>query len=47
VAEAIFEDMHRQRVDAVANDSEATMRAMGAGIHTIGAASGESADIGH
>jgi hypothetical protein len=33
MVEAIFEDMHRQRFDAVANASEATMRAIHAGMH--------------
>lgn len=42
---AIFEDMHSQRLDALAGYSEATMRAMRAGIHAIGAAYAETAEI--
>jgi hypothetical protein len=45
MVESIFEDMHSQRLDALANYSEATMRAMRAGIHAIGAAYAETADI--
>jgi len=42
---SIFEDMHSQRLDSLANYAEATMRAMRAGIHSIGAAYAEAADI--
>lgn len=42
---SVFEDMHGQRLDALANYAEATMRAMRAGIHAIGAAYAETADI--
>lgn len=45
MVESIFEDMHGQRLDALANYAEATMRAMRAGIHAIGAAYAETADI--
>jgi hypothetical protein len=45
MVESIFEDVHSQRLDALANYSEATMRAMRAGIHAIGAAYAETADI--
>jgi hypothetical protein len=40
-----FEDLHRQWLDAVADDFEATTRAMCPGIHAAGAASAETADI--
>ena len=39
---SIFEDMHSQRLDALAKYSEATMRAMRAGIHAIGAPCAET-----
>jgi hypothetical protein len=47
MAEAIFEDMHSQRLDAFANDSEATMRAMRPGMHADGAVSADTAHIKH
>ena len=45
MAESIFEDEHSQRLEALGNDSAATMRAMRAGVHAIGAAYAETADI--
>jgi hypothetical protein len=39
--------MRSRRLDAVANDFEATMRAMRAGMHATGAACAETADIKH
>jgi hypothetical protein len=45
MAESIFEDEHSQRLEALGNDSAATMRAMRAGVHAIGAACAETADI--
>jgi hypothetical protein len=41
----MFEDVHSQRLDALANYAEATMRAMRAGVHAIGAAYAELAEI--
>ena len=43
--EGMFEDVHSQRLDALANYAEATMRAMRAGVHAIGAAYAELAEI--
>jgi hypothetical protein len=43
--DAILEDMHRQRLDAVANDPEATTRAIHAGMHAIGPVYAETGDI--
>jgi hypothetical protein len=37
--------MHRQRLDAVADDFEATMRPMRADMHAIGGTCAETADI--
>ena len=45
MVESIFEDEHSQRLEALGNDSAATMRAMRAGVHAIGAACAETADI--
>lgn len=45
MVESIFEDMHGQRMDALANYAEATTRAMRAGVHAIGAAYAETAEI--
>lgn len=45
MVESIFEDMHSQRLDALAGYAEATMRAMRAGVHAIGAAYAETAEI--
>lgn len=41
----IFEDVHGQRLDALANYSAATMKAVRAGVHAIGAAYAEMAEI--
>lgn len=41
----IFEDMHSQRLDALAGYAEATMRAARAGVHAVGAAYAEVAEI--
>jgi hypothetical protein len=43
--DSIFEDEHSQRLDALANYSAATMRAMRAGVAAIGAAYAETAEI--
>lgn len=43
--ESIFEDMHTQRLDALVGYSAATMGAMRAGVHAIGAAYAELAEI--
>ena len=45
MVESIFEDEHSQRLEALGNYSAATMRAMRAGVHAIGAAYAETADI--
>jgi hypothetical protein len=45
MVESIFEDVHSQRLDALANYSLATMRAMRAGISAIGAAYAHTAEI--
>ena len=45
MVESIFEDMHSQRLDALASYAEATTRAMRAGVHAIGAAYAETAEI--
>lgn len=45
MVESIFEDVHSQRLDALANYSEATIHAMRAGISAIGAAHAETRDI--
>lgn len=42
---AIFEDVHSQRLDALAGYSAATMRSMRVGIHAVGAAYAEMAEI--
>jgi hypothetical protein len=41
----IFEDVHSQRLDALANYSAATMKAVRAGVHAIGTAYAEMAEI--
>ncbi|MBX3209772.1 MAG: IS4 family transposase [Labilithrix sp.] len=43
--ESIFEDMHSQRLDALVGYAAATMGAMRAGVHAIGAAYAEVAEI--
>lgn len=45
MVDSIFEDEHSQRLDALANYSAATMRAMRAGVAAIGAAYAETAEI--
>jgi hypothetical protein len=45
MVESIFEDVHSQRLDALANYSLATTRAMRAGIQAIGAAYAKTAEI--
>lgn len=43
---ALFEDVRVQRFDALAGDSEATRRALRAGLHALGAAYAETAETG-
>lgn len=45
MVDSIFEDVHSQRLEALGNYSSATMRAMRAGVHAIGAAYAETAEI--
>jgi len=45
MVEGIFEDVHSQRLDALGRYAAATIRAMRAGVHAIGAAYAETAEI--